>query len=77
MRIQGNKDLTIGASSYAKTPRTGTSKHPIIDSRMTEKGTFPNLFGQSNSDKRFRKDSRWDDELSMEGNNTSQGLSAF
>jgi hypothetical protein len=113
--------------SYAETPQVGTSKHPIIDSRMTEgeafdgldpkcpkeirerqrivklkyysadgkihqgqlvidaalkddikkvfalalKERFPIYSVIPISDKRFRKDSRWDDELSMEANNTS------
>src|SRR5258706_11956652 len=114
-------------ASYAETPRDGTSKHPIIDSRMTESEAFDGLDPKCPkeirerqkgvklkyysadekihqgqlvidtalkddikkvfalalrerfpiysvipiSDKRFRKDSRWDDELSMEANNTS------
>ncbi|PYS51439.1 MAG: D-alanyl-D-alanine carboxypeptidase [Acidobacteria bacterium] len=113
--------------SLAQTQRRGTLKHPVIDSRMTEKEAFDGLDpkcpeeirkrqrlvtvkhysmdGQIHqgqlvvdeelvsdvkkvfalalkehfpiysvipiSDKRFRKDNRWDDELSMEANNTS------
>ena len=113
--------------SYAETPRDGTSKHPIIDSRMIESEAFDGLDPKCPkeirkrqkvvklkyysadgkvhqgqlvidaalkddikkvfalalkerfpiysvipiSDKRFRKDGRWDDELSMEANNTS------
>jgi peptidoglycan LD-endopeptidase CwlK len=113
--------------SYAETPQGGTSKHPIIDSRMTESEAFDGLDPKCPkeirerqkvvklkyysadgkihqgqlvidaalkddikkvfalalkerfpiysiipiSDKRFRKDGRWDDELSMEANNTS------
>jgi len=113
--------------SYAETPQGGTSKHPIIDSKMTESDAFDGLDpkcpkeirerqevvklkyysadgkihqGQLVIDaalkndikkvfalalkerfpiysvipisgKRFRKDGRWDDELSMAANNTS------
>ncbi len=113
--------------SSAETPGDGTSKHPIIDSRMTESEAFDGLDPKCPkeirerqkvvklkyysadgkihqgqlvidaalkddikkvfalalkerfpiysvipiSDKRFRKDGRWDDELSMEANNTS------
>jgi len=113
--------------SYAQTQQTGTSKHPIIDSRMTEAEAFDGLDPRCPkeirerqkvvklkyysadgkihqgqlvidaalrddikkvfalalkervpihsvipiSDKRFRKDGLWDDELSMEANNTS------
>jgi hypothetical protein len=119
--------MVIGLTSYAQSPLTGTSRHPIIDSRMTEKEAFEGMdpkcpedirkkqkvvklkyystdgkihLGQlvinaelkndikkvfalalkehfpiysviPISDKRFRKDARWDDELSMEANNTS------
>src|SRR6202140_2985409 len=119
--------IPIAGKSYGQTPRTGTSKHPIVDSRMTEKEAFDGLdpkcppeirkrqkvvelkYYSSDgkihqgqlvidgelkrdikkvfalalkkhfpiysvipmSDKRFRKDARWDDELSMEANNTS------
>jgi peptidoglycan L-alanyl-D-glutamate endopeptidase CwlK len=111
---------------YAQSSR-GTSKHPIIDSRMTDKEAFEGLDPKCPesirkrqkvvkvkyhsadgkihqgqlvidrelvkdiktvfaialrerfpiysvipiSDKRFRKDGRWDEELSMEANNTS------
>ncbi|MDX6445283.1 MAG: peptidoglycan LD-endopeptidase CwlK [Blastocatellia bacterium] len=117
----------VASKSYAQTPRTGTSKHPIVDSRMTEREAFEGLDSKCPadirkrqkvvklkyyssdgkihqgqlvidaelkndikkvfalalkerfpiysvipiSDKRFRKDGRWDDELSMEANNTS------
>ena len=113
--------------SYAEAQQGGTSKHPIIDSRMTESEAFEGLDPKCPkeicerqkvvklkyysadgkihqgqlvidaalkddikrvfalalkehfpiysvipiSDKRFRKDGRWDDELSMEANNTS------
>ncbi len=116
-----------GPGSHAATRQDGNSKHPIIDSRMTESEAFDGLdpkcpkeirgrqkvvkvkyystdgkihqgqlvidAGLKNdikrvfalalkehfpiysvipiSDKRFRKDGRWDDELSMEANNTS------
>src|SRR5258708_2649026 len=119
--------MPIGLNSYAQRPRTGTSKHPIIDSNMSAKEAFDGLnpkcpqdirkrqkvvkikYYSSDgkihqgqlvidadlkndikkvlalalkerfpiysvipiSDKRFRKDGRWDDELSMEANNTS------
>jgi peptidoglycan LD-endopeptidase CwlK len=119
--------MSTAGKSYGQTPRTGTSKHPIIDSRMTEieafegldpkcppeirkrqkvvelkyyssdgkihqgqlvidgelkrdikkvfalalKKRFPIYSVIPISDKRFRKDGRWDDELSMEANNTS------
>jgi hypothetical protein len=119
--------LSIERSGYAQSPREGTSRHPIVDSRMTEKEAFEGLdpkcpeeirkrqkviklkyYSSDNqihqgqlviddelkndikkvfalalkqripiysvipiSDKRFRKDGRWDDELSMEANNTS------
>jgi peptidoglycan LD-endopeptidase CwlK len=117
----------IARKIYAQSPDTGTSKHPIVDSRMTAKEAFEGLdpkcpagirkrqtvvklkYYSSDgkihqgqlvidadlksdtkkvfalalkerfpiysvipiSDKRFRKDGRWDDELSMEANNTS------
>ena len=117
----------IGSTVNAQTPRRGTLKHPIIDSRMTEKEAFDGLDPKCPaeirkrqrlitikyysmdkqvhqgqlvidtelvsdikrvfalalkeqfpiysvipiSDKRFRKENRWDDELSMEANNTS------
>ena len=117
----------VGVAGRAQSPRRGTAKHPIIDSRMTEREAFDGLDpkcpdeirarqrlvavkyystdGQVHqgqlvvdrelvkdvrrvfalalkekfpvysvipiSDKRFRKDGRWDDELSMEANNTS------
>src|SRR6266404_1174032 len=113
--------------SSAETPRDGTSKHPIIDSRITKSEAFDGLDPKCPkeirerqrvvklkyysadgkihqgqlvidaclkddikkvfalalkehfpiysvipiSDRRFRKDGRWDDELSMEANNTS------
>src|SRR5215210_1679710 len=116
-----------GLTGYAQTPRDGTFKHPIVDSRMTKKEAFEGLDPKCPeelrkrqkvvkvkyysadgkihqgqlvidrdlvkdikkvfalalkerfpiysvipiSDKRFRKDGRWDDELSMEANNTS------
>ena len=116
-----------GPSVYAKTSGIGTSKHPIIDSRMIDREAFEGLDPQCPkdirkgqkivkvkyystdgrihqgqlvidtdlvkdiknvfvvalkerfpiysvipiSDLRFRKDGRWDDELSMEANNTS------
>ncbi len=116
-----------GPSSFGKTKEVGTSKHPIIDSRMSKKEAFagldPNcpeeirkrqkvvklkyysMDGKIHqgqlvidkdlakdikkvfalafrerfpiysvipiSDQRFRKNGRWDDELSMEANNTS------
>jgi peptidoglycan LD-endopeptidase CwlK len=119
--------IPIDLTSYAQSQRTGTSGHPIIDSRMTKKEAFEGLDPKCPedirkrqkivklkyysadgkihqgqividrdlvkdikkvfalalkarlpiysviliSDKRFRKDGRWDDELSMEGNNTS------
>ncbi len=119
--------LPIGSESFCQTPLTGTFKHPIIDSRMTEKEAFEGLdpkcppdirnrqkvvklkYYSSDgkihqgqlvidvelehdikkvfelalkehfpiyavipiSDKHFRKEGRWDDELSMEANNTS------
>ncbi len=119
--------MPIGLKSYAQRPRTGTAKHPIIDSNMSAKEAFDGLnpkcpqdirkrqkvvklkYYSSDgkihqgklvvdadlkndikkvfalalkerfpiysvipiSDKRFRKDGRWDDELSMEANNTS------
>jgi peptidoglycan L-alanyl-D-glutamate endopeptidase CwlK len=119
--------IAIAPASYAQNPRTGSSKNPIIDSRMTEKEAFDGLDSKCPpdirkrqkvvklkyyssdgkihqgqlvidaelkndikkvfalalkerfpiysvipiSDKRFRKDGRWDDELSMEANNTS------
>jgi peptidoglycan LD-endopeptidase CwlK len=115
------------ATGHGQTFRRGTLRHPIIDSRMTEKEAFDGLDpkcpeeirkkqrlvtikyystdGQIHqgqlvldadlvsdikqvfalalkerfpvhsvipiSDKRFRKDGRWDDELSMEADNTS------
>jgi len=119
--------MPIDLSGYAQSPGSGTSKHPIIDSRMTEKEAFEGLDPKCPedirkrqkvvklkyysadgrvhqgrlvidrdlvkdikkvfalalkerfpiysvipiSDQRFRKDGRWDDELSMEANNTS------
>jgi len=119
--------FALPRQSYAETPRDGTSKHPIIDSKMTQSEAFDGLdpkcpdeirerqkivklkYYSSDgkihqgqllidaslkddikkvfalalkerfpiysvipiSDKRFRKDGRWDDELSMEANNTS------
>ena len=119
--------MPIDLSGYVQSSRSGTSKHPIIDSRMTEKEAFEGLDPKCPedirkrqkvvkvkyysadgkihqgqlvidrdlvkdvkkvfalalkerfpiysiipiSDKRFRKDARWDDELSMEANNTS------
>lgn len=119
--------IPVAGTCYAQGPRNGTSKHPIIDSWMTEKEAFDGLdpkcpaeirkrqkvitlkYYSSDgklhrgqlvidgelkndikkvfalalkehfsiysvipiSDKRFRKDGRWDDELSMEANNTS------
>lgn len=119
--------VLIGVTGRAQSPRRGTAKHPIFDSRMTEREAFNGLDpkcpdeirkrqrlvavkyysidGQVHrgqlvidrelvkdlkrvfalalkerfpiysvipiSDKRFRKDGRWDDELSMEANNTS------
>jgi peptidoglycan LD-endopeptidase CwlK len=119
--------MPLASTSHAQSLRTGTSKHPIIDSRMTETEAFDGLdpkcpaeirkrqkvvklkYYSSDgkihqgqlvidgelkndikkvfalalkerfpiysvipiSDKRFRKDGRWDDELSMEANNTS------
>ena len=119
--------MASGLTGYAQNPHTGTSKHPIIDSRMTESEAFDGLdpkcpeeirkrqrivkvkYYSSDgkihqgqlvidaslkddikkvfalalkertpiysvipiSDKRFRKNGRWDDELSMEANNTS------
>jgi peptidoglycan L-alanyl-D-glutamate endopeptidase CwlK len=115
------------AAGHGQTPRRGTLKHPIIDSRMTTKEAFDGLDPKCPddirkrqrlitvkyystdrqahrgqlvvdadlvsdiekvfalalkerfpvysvipiSDKRFRKENRWDDELSMEANNTS------
>lgn len=117
----------IGGAAYGQSPRRGTLKHPIIDSRMTEleafdgldpkcpdeirqrqrlvtvkyystdkqvhqgqlvidkelssdirkvfalalKQQFPIYSVIPISDKRFRKENRWDDELSMEADNTS------
>jgi hypothetical protein len=119
--------IPVASTCYAQGSRNGTSKHPIVDSRMTEKEAFDGLdpkcpadirkrqkivklkYYSSDgkihqgqlvidgelkndikkafalalkehfpiysvipiSDKRFRKDGRWDDELSMEANNTS------
>jgi hypothetical protein len=119
--------MPTATKSHAQSQRTGTSKHPIVDSKMTEKEAFDGLdpkcpadirkrqkvvklkYYSSDgkihqgqlvidtelksdikkvfalalkerfpiysvipiSDKRFRKDGRWDDELSMEANNTS------
>ena len=119
--------MPVASKSYSQSLRTGTSRHPIIDSRMTEREAFDGLdpkcpaeirkrqkvvkvkYYSSDgkihqgqlvidgelkndikkvfalalkerfpiysvipiSDKRFRKDGRWDDELSMEANNTS------
>jgi hypothetical protein len=118
---------TGGALVYAQRSEVGTSKHPIIDSRMSKKEAFEGLDPKCPeeirkrqkvvklkyystdgkihrgqlvidkelvkdvkkvfkmalkehfpiysvipvSDQRFRKDGRWDDELSMEANNTS------
>lgn len=117
----------VGGVGYSQTQHRGTLKHPIIDSRMTEKEAFDGLDPKCPeeirkrqrlitlkyysmdkqihqgqlvldkelvddikqvfalalkerfpiysvipiSDKRFRKENRWDDELSMEANNTS------
>ncbi len=117
----------LGPTSLAQTPLSGTPKHPVIDSRMSDKEAFEALDpkcpeeirkrqrivevkyysadgkihqGQLVVDAelkgdikkvfafalkerfpiysvipishtRFRKDGRWDDELSMEANNTS------
>ena len=117
----------IGNATYGQIPRRGTLKHPVIDSRMTEKEAFEGLDPKCPedirkrqrlvtvkyystdkqvhqgqlvidkelksdikkvfalalkeqfpiysvipiSDQRFRKENRWDDELSMEANNTS------
>ncbi len=117
----------VCTAGQARTPRRGTLKHPIIDSRMTEEEAFDGLDPKCPeeirkrqrlvtvkyystdrqvhqgqlvvdaelvsdikkvfalalkerfpiysvipiSDKRFRKEGRWDDELSMEANNTS------
>jgi len=119
--------IPVGAKGHAQSSHAGTSKQPIIDSRMTRKEAFEGLdpkcpedirkrqklvklkYYSSDgkihqgqlvvdaeleddvkkvfalalkerfpiysvipiSDKRFRKDNRWDDELSMEANNTS------
>ena len=119
--------MPLARTNYGQSPRAGTSKHPIIDSRMTEnealdgldpkcpqeirkrqrvvklkyyssdgkihqgqvvidgelkndikkvfalalKEHFPVYSVIPISDKRFRKEGRWDDELSMEANNTS------
>jgi peptidoglycan LD-endopeptidase CwlK len=119
--------IPIDLTSYAQSPRTGTSDHPIIDSKKTDREAFEGLDPKCPedirkrqkvvklkyysadgkihqgqlvidielrndikkvfalalkerfpiysiipiSDKRFRKDGRWDDELSMEANNTS------
>ena len=119
--------MPVASRSHAHGLHTGTSRHPIIDSRMTEKEAFDGLdpkcpaeirkrqkvvklkyFSSDGkihqgqlvidgelkndikkvfalalkerfpiysvipiSEKRFRKDGRWDDELSMEANNTS------
>jgi peptidoglycan L-alanyl-D-glutamate endopeptidase CwlK len=119
--------MLSGLTGYAQSPQPGTSKHPIIDSRMTEREAFEGLDPKCPeelrkrqrvvklkyysadgkihqgqlvidrdlvndikkvfalalkehfpihsvipiSDTRFRKDARWDDELSMEANNTS------
>src|SRR5437868_7556799 len=119
--------IALIAAGRGQTPRRGTLKHPIIDSRMTEKEAFEGLDpkcpdeirkrqrlitvkyystdGQVHqgqlvidadlvgdvkqvfalalrerfpiysvipiSDRRFRRENRWDDELSMEANNTS------
>ena len=116
-----------GSATHAQTPRWGTLKHPIIDSRMTSKEAFDGLDAKCPaeirkrqrlitvkyysmdkqihqgqlvidaelvsdirqvfalalkerfpiysvipiSDPRFRKENHWDDELSMEANNTS------
>ena len=116
-----------GGAVRSQTSHHGTQKHPIIDSRMTEKEAFDGLDPECPeeirkrqrlitvkyysmdkqvhqgqlvideelvsdikqvfalalkeqfpihsiipiSDKRFRKENRWDDELSMEANNTS------
>ena len=119
--------MPIGPSTHAQNPLIGTSKHPIIDSRMTDREAFEGLDPKCPEDirkrqrvvklkyysadgkihqgqlvidtdlvkdikkvfavalrerfpiysvipisaQRFRKDGRWDDELSMEANNTS------
>jgi peptidoglycan L-alanyl-D-glutamate endopeptidase CwlK len=119
--------IALGLTGYPQSPQDGTSKQPIIDSRMTEKEAFEGLDSKCPadirkrqkvvqvkyysadgkvhqgqlvidrdlvkdikkvfalalkerfpvysvipiSDKRFRKNARWDDELSMEANNTS------
>jgi peptidoglycan L-alanyl-D-glutamate endopeptidase CwlK len=116
-----------GSSVYSKSSEVGTSKHPIIDSKMTDREAFEGLDSKCPldirkrqkvvkvkyyssdgkihqgqlvidkelvkdikqvfeialkerfpiysvipiSDQRFRKEGRWDDELSMEANNTS------
>src|SRR5919199_3358966 len=125
--VSGLLVLAASLIIHAQTGRTGTLKHPIVDSRMTGEEAFDGLDpkcpeeirkrqrlvtveyysmdGQVHqgqlvvdaglvsdvkrvfalalkerfpirsvipiSDKRFRKDGRWDDELSMEANNTS------
>lgn len=128
--LQVNLILAIIFAAWtgdAQTPRRGTLKHPVIDSRMSEKEAFDGLdpkcpeeirkrqrlitvkyYSMDNqvhqgqlvvdeelvsdlkqvfalalkekfpiysvipiSDKRFRKENRWDDELSMEANNSS------
>src|SRR5436305_5751909 len=119
--------ILVGGVGHSQTQHRGTLKHPVIDSRMTEKEAFDGLDpkcpeeirkrqrlitlkyystdGQVHqgqlvvaaglvndvkrvfalalkerfpihsvipiSDKRFRKGDRWDDELSMEADNTS------
>ena|ERR1051325_2452982 len=119
--------LTVTVVGGGQTPSRGTLKHPIIDSRMSNREAFDGLDPKCPdeirkrqrlitvkyystdkqihqgqlvidvdlksdikkvfalalkqrfpiysvipiSDKRFRKDNRWDDELSMEANNTS------
>jgi peptidoglycan LD-endopeptidase CwlK len=119
--------MHLGPASLAQTPTSETSKHPIIDSRMTDREAFEALDPKCPqeirkrqrivkvkyysadgkihqgqlvidaelksdikkvfaialkerfpiysvipiSDTHFRKDGRWDDELSMEANNTS------
>lgn len=119
--------LTVALALHAQTGRVGTLKHPVVDSRMTEKEAFDGLDPKCPeeirkrqrlvtveyysmdglvhqgqlvldkdlvsdvkkvfalalkerfpvrsvipiSDRRFRKGGRWDDELSMEADNTS------
>src|ERR1700730_19113514 len=47
--------IAIASASYAQTPRTGTSKHPIIDSRMTGKEAFDGLDPKCPADIRKRQ----------------------